>query len=153
MKSNLSLAASLAMTLASLGCAHGRSRPNPCAKPPKPQREAAVLKASYVEPVVVAAPIEDTPAPVKSHYVVRKGDSLWKIAGKPMIYGDPMLWPIIYKDNRDQISDPDFIDPDQDLSYRQTVDDQERAEAIQKAKDTPLYVPHAAVRNPLPLNY
>lgn len=46
-------------------------------------------------------------------YQVRAGDHLWRIAGN--LYGDPRLWPLIYDANRDRISDPDLIFPDQSL--------------------------------------
>lgn len=44
-------------------------------------------------------------------YSVMKGDSLWRIAKKDDIYGDPYLWPRIYVENRTKIKDPDLIYP------------------------------------------
>ena len=58
-------------------------------------------------------------------YVVIKGDYLWKIAGKPDIYGDPYQWIRIYTFNRDQISDPDMIFPDQKFKIHKVVGDNE----------------------------
>ncbi|MCK5599164.1 LysM peptidoglycan-binding domain-containing protein [bacterium] len=46
-------------------------------------------------------------------YTVIKGDCLWNIAKKEKIYGDPFQWPKIYKENKDQIRDPDLIFPKQ----------------------------------------
>jgi len=46
-------------------------------------------------------------------YVVKKGDSLSKIAKQ--IYGDPDGWRRIFEANRDQIQDPDLIQPGQNL--------------------------------------
>jgi len=46
-------------------------------------------------------------------YVVKKGDSLSKIAKE--IYGDPNEWRRIFEANRDQIEDPDLIQPGQSL--------------------------------------
>ena len=51
-----------------------------------------------------------------SVYLVRKGETLADIAAKKLVYGDPFLWPILYKANRDQIRDPQFIFPGQQLS-------------------------------------
>ncbi|MDZ7373827.1 MAG: LysM peptidoglycan-binding domain-containing protein [candidate division KSB1 bacterium] len=48
-------------------------------------------------------------------YTVVRGDYLWKIAGKPQIYGDPYQWMRIYTYNRDQIKDPNLIYPNQVL--------------------------------------
>lgn len=47
-------------------------------------------------------------------YVVKKGDSLSKIAKD--IYGDGNDWRKIYEANRDQIRDPDLIHPGQTLT-------------------------------------
>ncbi|MBN1894434.1 LysM peptidoglycan-binding domain-containing protein [bacterium] len=46
-------------------------------------------------------------------YTVVRGDYLWKIAKKPDIYADPYQWIRIYCVNKDQIKDPDVINPDQ----------------------------------------
>jgi len=48
-------------------------------------------------------------------YSVKKGDCLWKIAGYPDIYNDPLRWTTIYRVNRDKISDPELIYPNQVL--------------------------------------
>lgn len=46
-------------------------------------------------------------------YVVRKGDSLSKIA--KAMYKDAKLWKKIYEANKDQIKNPDMIHPGQKL--------------------------------------
>ena len=46
-------------------------------------------------------------------YSVGSNDSLWSIAGRDDIYGDPYMWPLIYKLNSDKIEDPDLIYPEQ----------------------------------------
>ena len=47
-------------------------------------------------------------------YVVQKGDSLWKIAGK--VYGDPLKWPKIYRANKEKLKNPNVIYPNQVLT-------------------------------------
>ncbi len=42
--------------------------------------------------------------PYVTSYVVKKGDSLWKISGKKDIYEDPFKWTQIYKANKETIS-------------------------------------------------
>jgi len=42
-------------------------------------------------------------------YMVRGGDSLWKISEE--MYGDGNQWNRIYEANKDQIKDPDVIQP------------------------------------------
>lgn len=53
---------------------------------------------------------------VSFSYSVMKGDHLWGIASKESIYADPYMWPRIYRANRDAITDPDMIYPDQKLT-------------------------------------
>lgn len=48
-------------------------------------------------------------------YNVQRGDYLWKISKKSDIYNDPFQWMKIYTKNRDLISNPDLIFPDQNL--------------------------------------
>lgn len=55
--------------------------------------------------------IEQAEKPTK--YVVKKGDSLWKIAGK--VYHNPLKWPRIYKANKDKVKNPNRIHPGQVL--------------------------------------
>jgi len=58
-----------------------------------------------------AAPPADDP--YAQYYVVKKGDSLSKIAEE--FYGDKMLYPKIFEANRNLLSDPDKIKPGQKL--------------------------------------
>ncbi len=51
-----------------------------------------------------------------SVYRVRKKDSLWKIAKRADVYGDPLLWPVLYKANQPRIKDPDIIQIGWELS-------------------------------------
>jgi uncharacterized membrane protein len=48
-------------------------------------------------------------------YTVVEGDCLWKIAGYPKIYNDPLRWTTLYRVNRNKISDPELIYPKQVL--------------------------------------
>jgi nucleoid-associated protein YgaU len=42
--------------------------------------------------------------PYVTSYVVKRGDSLWRISGKKDIYDDPFKWTDIYKANKETIS-------------------------------------------------
>lgn len=59
---------------------------------------------------------ESMAAPTSDSYVVERGDNLWDISAKGAIYADPLMWPLIYKANRDQIKDADLIYPNQVLT-------------------------------------
>jgi hypothetical protein len=51
-----------------------------------------------------------------SIYVVKRGDSLWRISGLPGTLGRSADWGRIYEANRKQIADPDLIYPGQELT-------------------------------------
>ncbi len=53
--------------------------------------------------------IEEPEPPVvdKKRYMVKPGDSLWKISQK--VYGNGKYWPKIYEANKDKIKDPNII--------------------------------------------
>lgn len=89
----------------------------------------------------------------KDSYRVSKGDSLWRIAGKSSIYGDSFHWPLIFIANREKIQDPDLIQPKWNLKIKRNLAQDEIANAVQKAKDTPRYEPHTAPRKRLPIDY
>jgi len=61
------------------------------------------------------------PKAIYDEYTVMRGDYLWKISGKSDIYGDPYQWVRIYSYNKDQISNPDLIYPEQILKIQREV--------------------------------
>ncbi len=83
-----------------------------------------------------------------AHYRVRRGDCLWTISAKDSVYGDPWEWPLLFRQNRDEISDPNLIYPDQSLAYRVHPSAADLADARRIAEATPPYHPH---RRELPL--
>ncbi len=89
----------------------------------------------------------------KDSYRVAKGDSLWRISGKSSVYGDNFQWPLIFISNRDLIQDPDLIRPKWNLKIKRNIAQDEIANAVKKAKDTPRYEPHSAPRKRLPIDY
>lgn len=50
-----------------------------------------------------------------SRHTVKRGETLPQIAAQQEVYGDSSLWPLIYKANRAQISDPAILWPGQVL--------------------------------------
>ncbi len=78
------------------------------------------------------APAQDD-SPYLGGYLVVAGDNLWNISGQQTIYGDPFMWPLIYKANSGQIKDADLIYPGQ-YFYIPKAKGPERAAAIRHAK-------------------
>ncbi len=70
-------------------------------------------------------------------YTVKRGDTLWGIASKDYIYGDPWQWPLIYKANRDKIRNPHLIYPKQELKIPRDIDCNDIIEARKEALRTP----------------
>ena len=64
---------------------------------------------------------------------VEPGETLWSIAAQSDVYADPYLWPLIYKFNRDQITDPSMIYPNQILQIPVDVGEQAKREARAEA--------------------
>ncbi|MCL2064868.1 MAG: tetratricopeptide repeat protein [Candidatus Cloacimonetes bacterium] len=60
---------------------------------------------------------QDHPVNIKyelvNQWTVHQGDSLWRIASQPEVFGNPLLWEDIFNANRDLILDPHFIYPNQ----------------------------------------
>ncbi|MCE5300132.1 MAG: LysM peptidoglycan-binding domain-containing protein [Spirochaetia bacterium] len=143
MKKVLVVLAVFVLASSFIGCA-ARTAVKPDATP-EPALEATVEESAAA-----------TPVPVKKaadRYVVKKGDTLWDVSSMSKIYSDSFQWPLLYKANRDQISDPDLIEVGQELDVRKDISADEKEDAIQKAKDTPPYRPHTAPRKTLPLKY
>jgi hypothetical protein len=111
------------------------------------------MDASYATPTPIAPLPTPVPTAQPNSYIVQKGDSLWTISGDDKIMGDNFRWPLLFKANRDQIIDPDLIEPAQDLTWNQYYSVPEIEDAVGKAKETPPYVPHAKPRKQLPLKY
>ncbi|GEM_PF-991446 len=61
-------------------------------------------------------------ANLSTEHTVRKGESLWLIAGYPEVYGNPLEWPKIFQANRDRILDSNLIYPDQTLRVPRGMD-------------------------------
>jgi LysM repeat protein len=86
-------------------------------------------------PTETEKPMETTmEKPASDTYLVVRGDSLWKISGKPDIYNNPYQWPLIYKANRDKIKDADLIYPGQELEITRGNSQDDIDAAVNHAK-------------------
>ncbi len=90
--------------------------------------------ADYRSQNAQTEPMEETVS--DRSYTVSRGDTLWDISASSVGYEDPYQWPLIYRENADQIDDPDLIYPGQDLNI----------EANPSASDIEAAVDHAKTR-------
>jgi len=102
-----------------------------CAGPETKPEEAAPTAA----PAEAEKPVETMAQPSSDTYLVVRGDSLWKISGKPDIYNNPYQWPLIYKANRDKIKDADLIYPGQELAITRGNSQDDIDAAVNHAKN------------------
>ncbi|MEE8291687.1 MAG: LysM peptidoglycan-binding domain-containing protein, partial [Candidatus Tectomicrobia bacterium] len=72
--------------------------------------------------------------PSLDSYTVQRGDTLWDISALELIYRNPLLWPILYKANRDHIRDPDVIVPTQTLTVPRSYTPEEATAALRRAR-------------------
>jgi len=98
----------------------------------EPKKTAPVIKKTapvIVEPVLV------------DQVEVQPGENLATIAARAEVYNDPMLWPLIYKANRDQIKDPTeiFLGQIFVIPRDKTIDEEEAAR--QEARELKLFDP------------
>lgn len=80
--------------------------------------EQALLNLRSEEASSILQALNAELAVAQSIYTVVSGDSLWKISAKDDVYGNPYWWPLIYKNNADQIQDPDVIEIGQAFNIR-----------------------------------
>jgi LysM repeat protein len=85
------------------------------------KRANVIEKASVVEEQIAGETKDESKESVKrnielrTHYIVRLGDSLWWIAKYKDHYNDPYLWPLIYEENKKIIKSPNLIYPGQKM--------------------------------------
>lgn len=70
-----------------------------------------------------------------STYRVRSGDTLWRIAGRDSVYGNPELWPLIWHANRDELPSPSKVLVDQVLKIRPNPTVAEVVQAINESRN------------------
>ena len=94
----------------------------------------AALQSADTTPVEPDTAMATEESPYMGGYLVVSGDNLWNISGQDTIYGDPYMWPLIYKANSGQIKDADLIYPGQ-YFYIPKAKGAERGAAIEHARN------------------
>jgi len=72
-------------------------------------------------------------------HTVKRGETLPQIAAQSDVYNDYKLWPLLYRANRDQISDPKHIWPGQVLRIPRNLSREEISEARRYAQEKPVH--------------
>ena len=104
----------------------------------KPAAPVVSKPSAEVKKEETSAKTPSKPVPV-TKYTVVDGETLWTISARPEVYDDALLWPLIYKANRDQIKDPRQIFPGQVLSIPRDVPSEEMDEAREKARQSDIF--------------
>ncbi|MDY0212864.1 MAG: LysM peptidoglycan-binding domain-containing protein [Desulfuromonadaceae bacterium] len=84
-------------------------------------------------------PVKPQPPARISKYAVKVGENLYIIAQHSSVYADGMLWPLIYRANRDQIKDPRQIYPGQVLNIPRDISESDIEQARSKAKESQIF--------------
>ena len=115
-----------------------------CSKKVQTEPEVVVVEEKEVMAEKEAAPVMDPMAVYKAEYdalavthTVTKGECLWWISEYKHVYNDPFMWPLIYKANRDKISNPDLIYPGQQFDVPRYGFDLEELKASRKEAGAP----------------
>jgi len=72
-----------------------------------------------------------------TRHTVKRGETLPQIAAQAEVYGDPSLWPLLYRANRDQIRDPKVLWPGQQLKIPRNIDRNDINEARRFSSERP----------------
>jgi len=91
-------------------------------------------------------PSPPPPQPVFS-YQVTPGETLWTISAQAEVYADPLLWPLLYKANRDQIKDPRQIYQGQVLTVPRKHSQADLDEARATARSSEIFPVPKGIRN------
>ena len=70
-------------------------------------------------------------------YTVQQGDSLSTIAARENVYGNSLLWPLLWDANRQTIPDPHRLRAGMTLQVRPSPTVEEVVQAIREARQTP----------------
>lgn len=108
-------------------------------KPPTQSTKNAISAHTPVPRPKPTAPASPPVSPPLRHYTASVEESLWSISARKEVYGDPLLWPLIYRANRDQVKDPRRIYPGQILSIPRNVTNADLEDARNRARQSDFF--------------
>ncbi len=109
------IALSVGLAIALFGCGTGKHN--------SPSAQDEVGQINAFEP-------DDKPGTYRS----KQGDNLRKIAGRPEVYGDPELWPILAEANADRVGQGTRVNKGTVLAIPRDLSADQMAEAREKAR-------------------
>ena len=127
------------------GCAAPVDKlPAPVTDPPLASLQSGAAtdvarSAPALEPPHAGTVEKLAPPPSLTTYTVGEGETLWLIAARTNVYADSLLWPLLYKANRDQIKDPAQIFPGQHLSIPRNVSEADKEGARDFARKSGIF--------------
>ena len=127
---------------------------SPMATAPKPSRTTPPSRKAQGKELakgdIPDTTVETTSAPsLPSSYTVIDGETLWIIAAKKEIYQDPLLWPLLYRANRDQIKNPRQVYGGQILNIPRNQNESDLAQARATARKSDAF-PFDPLTNAIP---
>lgn len=117
------------------------------ARKPAAQATPQQSPAHQAVPQPQVTPAPQTPPAATHKYVVKRGDTLWGIAGRTM--GDPVLWQALYAANRTVIARPRLIYPGQTLLIPAAPATRQRGKHVVKRGDSLWEIAEEAYGDPL----
>jgi nucleoid-associated protein YgaU len=105
-------------------------------RPPTAPMKQAIATAAARPP---QKPAPRPPLLPAVRYAVTAGETLWSIAARREVYADPLLWPLLYQANRDQIKDPQHIYAGQVLAIPRNLSAADLEQAREKARKSDIF--------------
>jgi len=104
----------------------------------EPKQEKAQVAVAPEPRKTAEKPRQSKEKPQPAYHTVKRGETLPQIAARSDVYNDHTLWPLIFRANRDQISDPRHIWPGQVLRIPRNIGRDDIAEARRYGQEKPL---------------
>lgn len=116
-----------------------QARLTPPPQTPRPAPSPPPASPAAHRPKQPSASAPSPAPPAISRYTVGDGENLWSVSAREDVYGDPLLWPLLYQANRDQIRDPRRLYRGQILTIPRAFSAGEMEDAREKARRSDIF--------------